>query len=94
MTADDVEPVTSLRRRAASLISRARDRSSPIVITQNGRATAVLQDVESYERLRRTVTLLKLIAQGERDYEAGRTLTHAQARHRIERTLARLRRKE
>ncbi len=51
---NDVEPVTSLKRSAAELIARATDRHSPIVITQNGRPTAVLQDVHSYERLTRT----------------------------------------
>jgi prevent-host-death family protein len=69
---EDVEPVTALRHSAAELISRAAERHSPIVITQNGRPTAVLQDVASYERQRRALALLKLVAQGDRDYDAGR----------------------
>jgi prevent-host-death family protein len=52
--------------------SCAAERHSPIVITQNGRPTAVLQDVASYERQRRALHLLKLIAQGDHDYDAGR----------------------
>lgn len=79
----DVEPVTSLKRDAAALIERARERSSPIVITQNGRPTAVLQDVESFERQRRALLLLKLLAQGERDHEAGRTAAHSAVNDRI-----------
>lgn len=69
---EDVEPVTTLKRSAAELISRAAERHSPIVITQNGRPTAVLQDVASYERQRRALALLKLVAQGDRDHDAGR----------------------
>lgn len=53
------------------MIARATERHSPIVITQNGRPTAVLQDVASYERRRRALHLLKLAAQGDRDYDAG-----------------------
>lgn len=68
---EDVEPVTSLKRGAAELITRAAERHSPIVITQNGRPTAVLQDVASYERQRRALHLLKLVAQGDRDHDAG-----------------------
>lgn len=68
----DVEPVTSLKRGASELIARATERHSPIIITQNGTPTAVLQDVASYERQRRALHLLKLVAQGERDYDAGR----------------------
>lgn len=85
----DIEPITSLKRDTAELIARARDRQAPIVITQNGRATAVLQDVESYERQQKALLLLKLISQGERDFEAGRTVSSAQAYRRIEKRLAR-----
>ncbi|MGI8574286.1 MAG: type II toxin-antitoxin system Phd/YefM family antitoxin [Egibacteraceae bacterium] len=69
---EDIEPVTSLKRGAAELIARATERHSPIVITQNGRPTAVLQDVASYERRRRALHLLKLAAQGDRDYDDGK----------------------
>ena len=74
---NDVEPVTVLKRSAAELIARATDRHSPIVITQNGRPTAVLQDVHTYERQQRALHLLKLLAQGEQDHRAGRTLETA-----------------
>ena len=69
---NDVEPVTALKRSAADLIARATDRHSPIVITQNGKPTAVLQDVRSYQRQQRALHLLKLIAQGEQDHRTGR----------------------
>ena len=68
----DVEPVTALKRSAADLIVRATDRHSPIVITRNGKPTAVLQDVHSYQRQQRALHLLKLIAQGEQDHRTGR----------------------
>jgi hypothetical protein len=44
-----------------------------------------LQDVESYERQRRALLMLKLVAQGEADYAAGRTLTDTEARRLAER---------
>ena len=60
----DIEPITTLKRDAAELIARAKERQSPIVITQNGKPTAVLQDVQSYERQRQALLLLKLVARG------------------------------
>lgn len=84
----DIEPITTLKREAAELIARAKERQSPIVITQNGKPTAVLQDVAAYERQRQALLLLKLISQGEQDYEAGRTQTSTQARARIRKRLA------
>ena len=79
----DVEPVTTLERNAADLIARARERRIPIVITQNGRATAVLQDVESFERQRRALALLKLLSQGEADAESGHTVSHEEGAARV-----------
>lgn len=90
----DIEPVTALKREASELISRARERSTPIVITQNGKPTAVLQDVESYERDRNAFLLLKLMAQGERDHAEGRTISHADARKRFQQRIAELRENE
>ena len=87
-TSQDIEPITTLKRAAAELIARAKERQSPIVITQNGKPAAVLQDVGTYERQRQALLLLKLIAQGERDYEAGRTQTSTQALARIRKRLA------
>ncbi|MBA2316180.1 MAG: type II toxin-antitoxin system Phd/YefM family antitoxin [Euzebyales bacterium] len=68
----DIEPVTALKRSAAELITRASERHSPVIITQNGKPTAVLQDVQSYQRQQRALHLLKLLAQGEHDHEDGR----------------------
>jgi prevent-host-death family protein len=76
---NDVEPVTALKRSAAELIARATERHSPIVITQNGKPTAVLQDVHSYQRQQRLLHLLKLLAQGEHDHRTGRTHDQASA---------------
>jgi prevent-host-death family protein len=88
MEPDDIEPITTLKRDAAALIDRASERRAPIVITQNGRATAVLQDVESYAEERRAFAVLKLAVQGERDVADGRRTTLAEHRERI-RTLLR-----
>lgn len=90
----DIEPVTALKREASELITRARERATPIVITQSGKPTAVLVDVESYERDRSAFLLLKLMAQGERDYAEGRTASHAEATREFRRQLAGLRESE
>ena len=83
MAIDDIEPITTLKRDAAELIERASERRAPIVITQNGRATAVLQDVASYAEERRAFALLKLAIQGERDIAEGRRASLAEHRGRM-----------
>ena len=47
------------------------DRQEPLIITQNGEAKAVMQDIDSYERMQETVALLKILALGSRQIEAG-----------------------
>ena len=76
---DAIEPVTVLKTRSAELIRRAHDSGQPIVITQNGKATAVLQDVESYQRQREALLLLKYLLRGDRDYRRKAVQSDAEA---------------
>lgn len=77
--AEAIEPVTNLKTKSAELIRKARQSGQPIVITQNGKATAVLQDVESYQRQRDALLLLKFLARGDQDYRAGKVLSDEEA---------------
>jgi prevent-host-death family protein len=64
-------PVTDLRQDAAAALRRVKTSKRPVVITQRGRAAAVLVSVEEYERSERERELLRLIARGEREIAAG-----------------------
>lgn len=90
--ADGITPVTSLKRNSAELIRKARETGKPVIITQNGRATAVLQDVETFERQRKALLLLKLAAQGDQDYRQGKVVSDAEADRRFEARLRELER--
>lgn len=68
--------VTTLKKSSARLVRMAKESGQPIVITQKGKATAVLQDVESFQRLRDAVVLLKLVAKGEQELRAGKGIPH------------------
>ncbi len=68
-----VRPISYLKANAAEVLSDIADSRQPMVITQNGEAKAVLQDVASFEQGQETLALLKLLALGQQDIEAGRT---------------------
>jgi prevent-host-death family protein len=85
-----IEPVTALKTRSAELIRRAKESRRPIIITQNGKAAAVLVDAETFERRQNELYLLKLLVQGEEDYRAGRSLSHSKAKSRLKRKLEEL----
>jgi len=65
-------PITDLRQDAAAAIKKAQDAGEPIVITQRGRATAVLLGIEAYEKSERERQLLLQLARGDREIEEGR----------------------
>ncbi len=67
-----VRPVSYLKANAAQVIRELREGAPPLIVTQNGEATAVVQDIRRYEETEETLALLKLIALGERQVEAGR----------------------
>lgn len=67
-----VKPISFLKANAAEVLLDLADSQEPLVITQNGEAKAVIQDVGSFERTQHTLALLKLLALGKHDAEAGR----------------------
>lgn len=67
-----VKPISYLKANAAEVLAHLTEVREPMVITQNGEAKAVLQDVASYQETQETLALLKLLALGNRDVEAGR----------------------
>lgn len=63
---------------ASQLLSQLQDDAVPIVLTQNGRASAVVQSYASYQRMQSSLAMLKLLAQGEADVQAGRLVPQDQ----------------
>lgn len=70
---EDIRPVTYLKSKAANLLAQLNKTRRPVVITQNGEPRAVIQDPESYERMKTAVGLMKLLVQGEEDIRSGKT---------------------
>lgn len=67
-----VRPISYLKANAAEVLTRLAERREPLVITQNGEAKAVLQDVASFEETQETLALLKILALGNQDVAAGK----------------------
>jgi prevent-host-death family protein len=67
-----VKPISYLKANAAEVLAHLSEQREPLIITQNGEAKAVLQDVASFEETQETLALLKILALGNQDLEAGR----------------------
>ena len=69
---NQVQPISYLKANAAEIMRKMAKDHRPVVITQNGKATAVLQDLASFEQTQETMALLKILALGNAQIEAGR----------------------
>ena len=74
-----VKPISYVKANAAEVLREVAELREPLVITQNGEAVAVLQDVESYEADQKTLDLLKILALGNQQVEQGKVVPAAQA---------------
>ena len=67
-----VKPISYLKAHMAEIVRNLGENRAPLVITQNGEAKVVIQDIESYEQTQETLALLKILALGSRQIEEGK----------------------
>ena len=68
----NIVPITDLRQDATAIVKRVAKSREPLIITQRGRATAVMVSIKDYEHSQHELELLRLLARGEREIEAGK----------------------
>ena len=67
-----IKPISYLKAHAAEIVRNLHKQQEPLVITQNGEAKVIMQDIESYEQAHETMALLKILALGTRQIEEGK----------------------
>ncbi len=67
-----IKPISYLKANAAEVLQELKQQRRPLVITQNGEAKAVIQDVASYEETQETLALLKILALGNQQVAQGK----------------------
>ncbi len=67
--ASQIKPISYLKAHAAEIVRNLGDLREPLIITQNGEAKVVVQDIKSYEQTQETMALLKILALGNRQIE-------------------------
>jgi prevent-host-death family protein len=85
-----VKPISYLKANAAEVLDTLAKNRQPLIITQNGEAKAVMQDLATYENTQETLALLKVLALGMQQVEAGQTVgvdeAFAQLKQRLDTT--------
>ncbi len=70
-----IKPISYVKAHASEIVRTLGDQGEPLVITQNGEAKVVLQDIDSFEKTQEAMALLKMLALGNRQIEAGQVRT-------------------
>ncbi len=69
-----IKPISYLKAHAAEIVSNLGEQRETLIITQNGEAKVVIQDIDSYEQTQETMALLKIMALGMHQIEEGKVL--------------------
>ena len=67
----NIKPISYLKAKTADVINSVNELRQPVIVTQNGEAKAVIQDIKSYEETRNAIAILKMIVQAEEEIERG-----------------------
>ena len=84
---EDIKPISYLKSKTADVINSVNENQRAIIITQNGEAKAVIQDIKSYENLQNSLNLLKLIVQSENDIENNKIISQESMFENLEKKL-------
>ncbi len=72
---DDIRPISYIKTNAADMLKRVNETHNPIIITQNGEAKAVLLDTRSYQEMRNSLGIMKLLSESEKDIQDDRVFS-------------------
>ncbi len=81
------ELVTTLKRQATRILSELHKSKEPILITEHGKPSAYLVDVNDFELMQRRMHILEGIARGERAIDENRTYTQKEAKEKMSKWL-------
>ena len=74
-----VKPISYLKAHASELIRDITSTRQTLVVTQNGEAKVVVQDIRSYERMLETLALLKILTRSKQNIKRGKVKTLEEA---------------
>jgi len=83
-----IRPISYLKANAAEVLQELTDQRQPMIITQNGEAKAVIQDVATYEQTQETLALLQILALGNQQVSQDRVKPLADVATRVRAKLA------
>lgn len=80
---EDIKPITYMKTKSADLVEKVTTTQRPVIITQNGEARVIVQDIQSYERTRDALLLLQFLNRRSKEAKKGKLIPHEQVMARL-----------
>lgn len=80
---ETVKPISYFKSHASEIIREVAEKHSSVVITLNGEAKAILQDIREFEKMQESMAMLKILAQSRKNLDKGNFRVAKDAFHAI-----------
>ncbi len=90
---DNIKPISYIKTNAAEMLKKVNETHNPIIITQNGEAKAVLLDTQTYQSMRDSIGILKILSQSEKEIEREDVYTQEEVFAELDKKIDELKRK-
>jgi len=70
---ENVKPISYFKAHASEIIRQVFGKNKTMVITQNGEAKAVVQDIHLYEQTQESLAMLKILAMSSQSLREGKS---------------------
>ncbi len=70
----DIKPISYIKSHAADILKYINENHRPVIITQNGEAKGVFIDTDSYQNMKNTMALMKMLLMAENQVAQGKTI--------------------
>ena len=67
-----VKPISYIKSHASEVIREVVENNGTVVITLNGEAKVILQDIREYEKTQESLAMLKILAQSRKNLDKGK----------------------
>lgn len=72
----NIQPISFLKTNTSDVVKQVQETREPVLITVNGKVQAVIQDPLSYQKMHDQLTMLRILAHGQKQIEHGKVTDH------------------
>ncbi len=76
----DIQPLSTFRSKMSYYFNKVKETKRPLIITQNGKSSAILLDVNEYQSMIDKIEVLEDIKLAEEQISSGKGISHSKVK--------------